>query len=129
MSQSHYPNYADTVEIDFVKEICKAEYDEFIFALNKAEVCFDEFCCCKFTSDELNTKEEYIKKIDEAYEALQKKFKSETGLELYVVYADAEERGDELDGGSFAVGGVYCKTLAGDKYIKKIERKSWNTFG
>ena len=41
----------------------------------------------------------------------------------------ADDRGDELSGGSFAVDGVYQLTPAGKKYQDKIQRKCWNEFG
>ena len=44
MSMGNYPNSANTVSKDFVKEQCPQEYQNFIDALEKAGIDFPYFC-------------------------------------------------------------------------------------
>jgi len=130
MGMGNYPNYADTISIDFVKEICNQEYLALDDALGDADLLFDDFCYYKHIEQELETDtEKQRENIDKAWDRLKAAFDKETGLELHIVFANAEDRGDELDGGSFAVEGVYQLSPAGKKYKDKIERKAWNNFG
>jgi len=129
MSMDNYACHADTVEIDFVKQHCPIEYEDFRFALNNGEVSFDSFCYSTSIQDELETEEENKKFIEETFDTLCKAFEKATGLELGCVHHEAEDRADDLDGGAFSVDGVYSLTEAGKKYEKSIERKFWTTFG
>ncbi len=130
MGMGHYPNYADVVSEDFVKEICRKEYLTLNNALEDAGIDFGDFSYCEFNDfDEDRITEKQQENINKAWNELKKTFDSKTGFTLYVVYTRAEDRGDELDGGSFAVDNVYCYTIAGKKYKDKINRKFWNNFG
>ena len=126
-----YACRADIIDIDFVREICPKELDEFLYTLDKCDVSFDEFCSCTACGhDEIgNADDVQVELIDAQYDALKCVFEKETDLELDVVFHSAEDRGDELDGGSFAVGGVYQLTPAGEKYKDKIIEKSWTVWG
>lgn len=123
MSMSNCACHADTVEIDFVKEQCPKEWEDFNSALLEDDITFDHFCIMKTGEDELD------EAIEDAYDALCKAFNKVTGLELGVVHHEAEDRGDELDGGSFSVEGVYGYTTAGEKHKSSIERLYWTTIG
>ena len=129
MGMGNYADGADTVSIDFVKEICPEEMENFQAALDETDVSFDDFCSAEQIGDRFMLEESIEKKIDELWTSLKKKFDKETGLNLKVVYHCADDRGDELDGGSFAVGGVYQLTHAGEKYINRITKKTWTNFG
>ena len=130
MSKDNYPQYADTVSADFVKEMCKDESAKFAETLENADICFDEFCAYKHQEMELNTEsDEQVDEIDAMWEKLVNAFDRETGLELSVVFAESMERTDELEGGAFAVDGVYQRTPAGEKHKDSIIRKVWNIFG
>jgi hypothetical protein len=123
--------HADTVDNEFVAKQCPLEYRILIDTLNGAEIELDDFFLAQyFDGDYDNLKEGFDDQlIDEAYDALKKAFNEKTGLELGTVYHDAEDRGDELDGGAFSVDGVYGLTAAGEKFKDDIERKFWTTFG
>ena len=122
----NYADGADTVSIDFVKEICPEEMENFQAALDRADVSFDEFSDLK---SGLDTDTKSQENIDNLYELLKKKFDKTTGLTLGLVHHKADDRGDELDGGSFVVEGVWQLTSAGEKYISRIEKKTWTNFG
>ncbi len=121
--------YADTVGYGFVKEQCPNEYQSFIESLDKAEINFDDFCSCTSIEAELEAEDEDVEKIDEAWIALQEAFELKTGLSLDIEYHDKEDRGDDLDGGTFTVDGMYQLSPAGKQYFNKVTRKFWTTFG
>jgi len=123
MGMSNCACHADTIRIDFVKEQCPKEWEDFNSALSDDDMSFDHFCILKIGEDELD------EAIEDTYDALCEAFNKVTGLELGVVHHEAQDRGDELDGGSFSVERVYQYTPAGEKYKKSIERKFWTTFG
>jgi len=129
MSMSNYGCSADTITEEFVRSICPNELRNLLTDINIGGLCFDEFC--EFTSQglEVNTDEKNIERINESFNQLCKEFNKKTGLILEVSYCDAEEKSDELEGGSFSVDGVYGLTEAGKKYIKDITHKEWTTFG
>ena len=68
-------------------------------------------------------------RMEELYAALLKAFKTKTELTLITCYHDAESRGDDLDGGSFAIEDAYQLTPAAERLKDKIERKHWVTRG
>ncbi len=133
MGMGNYPCQADTIEIEFVKEMCPDELDDFLVALDDNGVSREDFAQA-FEQDDLQdiascTAEEE-KQIMVEWDKLYGTFKKATGgLELGMVYHDADDRGDELDGWKFSVDGVYGYTPAGEKYKDKIIRKSWTVFG
>jgi hypothetical protein len=130
MGMGNYADGADTVSIDFVKEICPEEMANFQAALDETEACFDDFCEAEQLGEEIRFIDEQDGvKIQEAYRLLKDKFNKETGLTLYVAYHDADDRGDELDGGTFTVEDVYMRTPAGEKYKDQIVKMTWTNFG
>ena len=133
MGSGNYPNYADCIKHEFVKEECPYLYDELITLLNESDMSFDAFadCISNYIGDatSFSIDEDNFEKLNKCWETLQKLFKRFTGLELSLVHHTKDDRGVIFDGGSFSVEGVYGFTPAGEKYKNKIERKVWNKFG
>jgi hypothetical protein len=129
MSYETSASYADTVEIDFVKAQCPEEWEKFNLALLAGEIDFDAFCQCTSIEDELDADEPEAKAIDEAYEALQDAFRIKVALTLNIVYNEKDDRGDELEGGSFAVDGVWVLSEGGRNHKDSIERLFWTNGG
>ena len=131
MSMDYYPQEANTISKNFVKEIAEKEFNELIEYLENHNSNLDELMISFAEGqDDIGVLEnEEVNAAVELWERLVGKFNSDTSLKLYTVYADAQDRGDELDGTSFAVFGVYGYTSAGEKYKDKIVRKCWNVFG
>jgi len=130
MGMGTYACHADIVAIDFVREVCPNELEEFLETLSKVDASFDDFCACQVIEAEIDHIDEIEQElVDAVYDALCLEFNKQTDLTLEVVYNFAEDRGDDLDGGSFAVDGVYQLTPAGEKFNKHIERKTWTVFG
>ncbi len=141
MSMSNIACYSDTVSDDFVKEICMEEYQSLIDNLFEF-LSLPEFAeVVQWDDLEDGIKEGIriraivsiadndIQTIVTSWMKLKEKFQSETGLELGMVYHEAQDGGDELDGYAFSVGNVYQYTPAGEKFKDKIERKFWTNFG
>jgi hypothetical protein len=123
MGMGNYPCYADTVTVDFVKEICPDELNDFFVALATNDLSRADFAnsCSRDT---------FEKEVEEMWIALVKAFQKATGgLELGMTFHEAENRGDELDGYTFTVDGVYIYSPAGEKYKDKIARKAWTVYG
>ena len=131
MSSCNHGLHADTVKIEFVKAKCHTEYDNFIIALDSADIGFNDFCHIIHSGDIDVFGDEGDKEdaVAAAWETLCKAFLLETGLELGCVHHSADEKSDELDGGVFSVGGVYELTPSGKKYESHITRLFWTTFG
>ena len=129
MSMSHYCCYEECVEESFVKQICPAEHALFMAALSKAESNFESFCCADCQEEDIEADEENIEAVNITFDALKSAFNKITGLILSTVYHIAEERGDDLNGGSFCVDNVYRYTDAAEKYKAHITRKHWVDFG
>ena len=130
MSMSNYGNSAETVSQDFVKNQCPATYNIFEQMLLIADVTIDEFFLAQYFDGEYETSVMgNTTTLDVAYADLKADFASKTGLTLYVAYHDKEDRADELDGGSWAVGGVYLRSPAGEKFKADIMTVNWTTFG
>ena len=130
MGMGNYACGADTIDFDFLREVCPKELDEFQLTLDKVDASFDDFCTAKMYEDQIeHLSEEENDLVDAVYDALKCEFEKQTELELDVTYHDGEDRGDELDGGTFIVDGVYQLTPAGEKYQKYITKKTWTVFG
>ena len=136
MGMGSYANYADTVEEEFVKEICSQELDDFKIVLDKAGVSMNNIADAFSTGQEddledlCGVSEEEANNILNKWRVLCKAFYERTGgLGLDLVQHEANDEGDDLDGWSFCVEGVYILSEAGKKYNDKIERKFWTVFG
>ena len=131
MSMETSACYADIVSNEFVAKQCPLEYGMLIDTIISAGIDIDVFFFAKYFDNEYDNIEEGfdVHIIDKSYDALKEAFKEKTGLELGVIYHDAEDRGDDLDGGAFTVDGVYGYTTAGEKFKDDIERKFWTVFG
>jgi len=119
MSMDNYACCADVIEESFVKEICPDEFNNFQEYLENNGSDIEEFASV----------EDKDEKASKLWKILQSKFQERTGLELLVGFAEAEDRGDEVDGLYWHVEGVYGYTPAGKKYKNKIERKTWTVCG
>lgn len=130
MGMGSYGAYAETVEEAFVNSVCPKEFGEFSRALKDCGIDFDEFC--RYLDEEVGLDSEFEEansELFDAFEKLQLAFLLQTGLALETAYHIAEDRGDELDGGSFARDGVYKMTPDAKKIEEHIRRKWWTTFG
>ncbi len=140
MGQGTYANHADTVEKEFLEQICPDEWKALINYLKKEKIDYDSFGAemqeyyqqGDFTYNldgDMSVDEDPWKTVLELYTALVDVFEKKTKLTLSVRYHDREDRGDEVDGAFWEVEGVYTFTPAGEKYKDKIERKFWTTWG
>lgn len=131
MSYETSASYADTVSMDFVKEQCPEEFIRFDNAFFSVNISFDDFCYAKALDDEydIDITEEQDAEIDASYEALQDAFKTKTALELSIAYNEKDDRGDELDGGSFSVENVWVLSEGGRNHKDSITRLFWTNGG
>ena len=135
MSMSTYPCMADTVDDDFIKEICPNEYTALIEVLKKYERGLDDLGDAGVAGDmeagleEMGLEDTESGPICDAYVELCDAFKKITDLVLDLQFHNAEDRGDDVDGYFWAVEGVYVLSPAGEKYKDKIERKGWTVWG
>jgi hypothetical protein len=126
---------ANIVSDDFVRKHCPNEFDalrEFLenngsdLEAFHAEQRFQDYPTLDVDEDNEN---ENHTKLMALHKDLEDKFIAEIGLGLYSVYHNREDRGDELDGGSFAVDGVYVLSEAGKKFKDEIKEIAWTTCG
>jgi len=133
MGMGNYPCHADTIEIEFVKEMCPNELDDFLVALDEKKVSLATFAFSTEEGEvEMNASctEDEAQNVEAAFDKLMSAFREATGgLELGMGFHTADDRGDEVDGAFFTVEGVYVLSPAGKKYKDKIIRKSWTVFG
>ena len=130
MGMGIYACSANCVNMDFIREICPNELDEFLVTLDRFDISFDNFCSATQYDDDIATLDDLEQDlVDAIYDLLVLEFNKKTDLELGVIYHSSEDRGDELDGGSFTVDGVFQYTPAGEKYKDKIEEKVWTVWG
>lgn len=135
MSMDNYPQEADVVEVDFIKEMCPVEYAALEKVLALYKIKFDDFGNYNLGEDlegEMynDYDEDDVTEIMAAYDGLVAAFKEITGgLWLTIMWAEAVDRGDEVDGAFWSVEGVYDYTEAGNRYKTKIVKKRWNVFG
>ncbi len=124
MSMNNYCCYEDCIEEAFVKEMCPDEYKALMEILDQEETDFFAFCDGIY-----NDCDDVPIRAIGAFEVLQNAFQDKTKLTLNVTYCNAEERSDELDGGSFTIDNAYQLTEAAKKHEKHIGRKHWTVFG
>lgn len=128
MGMGTYAQMADVVHVEFVKEVCPQEYAALNEALERLDIIWDQLADSEWSGLELETDEEEDT-IGPLLTKLKESFRERTGFCLYLVYHNAKDRGDEIDGCTWAVDGVYQLTTAGKKYKDKIQRCSWTIFG
>ena len=125
MGMGYGANYADVIEQAEVKEICPAEYDEFVGLLDE-EYTFDTF------ASEYDVTDDVPEAIEKAFYLLQVAFEQNTGLGLSIGFHSSDDSGDRYDdvnGGYFSVDGMYELSEAGKRIGDKVQRKHWVTFG
>ena len=145
MGMGNYACDADVVGTRFIREMCPKKWASLMNILIENHINLDVLgAAAQYIDDmvydlaqqiEWNTDNDYSKceeiaeRIVKAYEELCKSFQKATGLSLYLNYHSAEDRGDEVDGYFWSVGGVYIYSPAGEKYKKEITHKSWTIYG
>ena len=134
----NYACYEDTVEETSVKEQSPEQFQNLLDALEEANLSLKAFAAVagglRGVDIEVELEEDVLdekltRKISNAFDALCLDFNNKTGLDLGIGFKEAEDRGDEVDGVYWCVGGVYELTKAGKKWESKIERKFWTNFG
>ena len=134
MSNDNYPQNADTVTEDFVKEICPDFLSIFLDALKEADYKLENFAKCVGGSDpdgdlSMDLDETKATHLIKLFDGLCGAFHGITNLELSLDAHDALDRGDEVNGYFWTVDGVWMRTRAGNIYKDEITRKVWNVFG
>ena len=141
MSQEFCGCQTDIVQESFVKKICPKEFAEFITLIREHCSNFNQFAKeMNFVSSDIDDVDlselltdstvELETNIREAWKNLKRAFKQNTGgLVLGLVYHEAQERGEGLDGYAWEVDGVRVLSKAGKKYADEIERISWVEIG
>jgi hypothetical protein len=128
----NYACYADTVKEEFVKKMCPKEYKAFMRCLDDSDTLdLGEFAReYLYTSDDkdMNRVCKLFGKLCIAFEKATQPSAGLNGLSLSLVYKEAEDRGDELNGVGWEVGGVYMYSPAGSKFQNEITRLSWTEF-
>jgi len=119
MGMGYAANYADTVDEQFVMEICPDEFKDFLSKLEKAAVELDDFAM----------DEEMEGDFQFSFQRLKNQFHQKTGLDLYLNYHGDGDRYDDISGRFWGVDGVYELTSSGKKYRDKITRGFYVTFG
>jgi hypothetical protein len=131
MSMGNMACHADIISKEDVKKLCPVSYRSFMDEIIDQGMTFDEVA--RIIGSEYECVGEGD--IDELYEELCDTFYKKTGLLLSVVYHDAEDCYDELDGGAFSIEDAYIVNPALEalkKDTKKpliVERKFWTVFG
>ena len=123
---SNYANHVNTISEDILKKVCRKEFNALHQAVTAADVGFDTFADAianetTFTDD--NAVEE---KVTALYADLKEAFRKATKLYLSLNYHDPEasERGDDVSGGFWEVGGVRDYTPAAKKFMKQYGQGS-----
>jgi hypothetical protein len=136
MSMDNYACYADTIKEAKVKELCPKEFEAFMDAINESQFSLGDFAReYQYVHDKnflCESKEEFDR-ANELFENLCVAFEKATkvdgeGLSLGLVYHEADNRGDELDGVGWTVDGHRTWTPAGKKFQDDIVRLTWTEF-
>ena len=119
--------YGDIISDENLEKLCPETFKAFMESLNEnpedaphpaSSLMFNDGECGEI--------------ITGTYEALQKDFKTKTGLELNIGYHDADNDGDRYDEVGdvyWTVDGMWQYTPAGKKMKDIVERKTWVQFG
>lgn len=138
MGMGNYPCSADQIEESFVEEQCPILLGELKAVINELDISFDtmaQYLDSASGQDYMENdgfSEDDQKKLKEVFEKLQKQFEEKTKLTLDVTYSVSDEeadRGCDVTGGLWCVGGVYERTPAGKKFADKIAQVGWTVFG
>jgi len=131
MGMGNYPNSAEVIEEEFVKEICGELLDNLIEYLENhgSDIEGMAISISEYESEIENLDDDENKEVTRLHNLLTAKFEAETGLELHMGFHNGEDRGDEVDGAFWSVEGVYQYSPAGEKYKERITTKAWTVFG
>ena len=135
MGMGNYANSAYVVDENFVRDNAKKELDALINLLEENGMSLFDFMVG--ISDDIPINEmnngiddvDITDKVDKCWLDLKETFTKNTGLELYIVYHEKDDRGDDIDGAVWCVDGVMDYTPAGKKYKDKITYSTWTVFG
>ena len=132
MGMGNYANSAYVIDEKFVREMAGKELNALIKTLEENNSSLQDFMESegKEEIDDLSIdNKDALNLIKQLWANLQTVFQKTTGLELYIIYHEREDRGDEIDHAVWCVDGVMQRTPAGEKYKKEIEYKTWTVFG
>lgn len=132
MSNSNYACSAYVVDQAFVEQIAGIELRALVNKLDEVEISRDTFMyemSCQDPQDFIEATPEQNKEIKELWKKVQQAFEKNSGLTLSIQYHQAEDRGDDIDGGVWEVGNVIEFTPAAKKWKDKIEYKTWTVNG
>jgi len=130
MGMGYGANYADVMEEENIKKLCRAEWDCFMEAIEADEdLAGVEDVAHMIYFDSMDDDDP----IGKALEQLKESFHIATdGLELHLGFHDHDECGDrydEINGYFWGIDGMYELTEAGKKFEDKVSRKHFVTFG
>lgn len=144
MGMGNYAQYADTMDEKVIQNLCPKEFQAFQDYLKEHDGDMTILAVALYWSHE---DWDHIrwdaldwdfngdpKALNTLFQALQKAFEKATtvggkGLCLSVVFHEADDRADELNGYAWEVGEVYQLSPAGEKFCKHITRLFWTNFG
>jgi hypothetical protein len=132
MSMGYGANYADTVSDKFVKKIVGAKLFNCLQSLLKEDTNDGDLDMLNFydaSDKKFLVTEGFTEAFIKCYEQICTVFRNKTKLSLQLIYHDAKDRDDEVDGLFWVVDGVYQLTKAGKKHQKEIKRAFYVTFG
>ena len=135
MGMGNYACHKDVVKPEFVKNLCTKEYQDFIDVLAEIKCDITKFADDYTYSEIPGISKENAEKACEVFGKLCDAFEKATrvngndGLYLNLIFHEAQDRGDELNGVGWAVENVYQLTPSGVKFIEEIDRVTWTYFG
>jgi hypothetical protein len=138
MGMGNYPCSANKIEESFVESQCPELLEGLKAVMDDIDISFDTFCqYLDSTNGQDNMENDGIdaedqQKLKLAYQILQARFEKMTGLTLDVTYSVSSEdadRGCDVTGGIWCVGGVWVRTPAGRIWENQIEEVNWTVFG
>ena len=138
MGMGNYPCSASMIEESFVESQCPELLGKLKVVMDELGIDFDDMTQYLDSVSGQDTMKndgfsaDAQKKLKTVFEELQTVFEIKTGLTLDVTYsvdADEADRGCDITGGLWCVGGVFEKTVAGKKWDSEIKDVDWTVFG
>lgn len=127
MGMGYSANFADVIDDEHVKELCPAEHNAFMDALEKEGLDFEDFAREESYEDFDN------EAVTAAYDALREAFNvASRGAYLTIGYHDSDNKGDrydEVSGAYWDVDGLTAPTKAAKFLGKKVKRQGFVILG